>query len=177
MAALARRAHLTRFGPRLGYLFSTNLLGFVSSLLIACGGDDDAAKENVALFAALKIGRPRKTFMAIEGAAGDAGDFLVVDDGRTIQDDCDSAADQSNVVRLPLVRGAGGLRRRSEKTVNTAQAPLGRIGDGVGFELDFIAAAQIDAAVALVRAVVFDMQLEILEFGIINQFRTIPRAY
>jgi len=108
--------------------------------------------------------------VAVESAAGDAGDFFVVDDGRTIQDDRDDAADQSNVVRLPFAGGAGGLRRRSKETVNTAQASLGWISDGIGFELDFVAAAQIDAAVGVRSAIEFDVQLEVFKFGVVYQF-------
>src|SRR5277367_1681955 len=132
--------------------------------------DDDAAEHHAAFFAALEVDGAGERFVTVESAASNSGNFSVVDDGRTIQYDRNCAADQSNVVRLPLVGGAGGLRGRSEETVNTAQAPLGRISDGIGFELDFIAAAQIDAAVRFRAAIELDVQLEIFKFRVVDQF-------
>src|SRR5882762_298987 len=49
--------------------------------------------------------------------------------------------------------------------------------DGVGFDLDFVSAAQIDATVGISGAVEFDMQFKIFEFGIVDQFRTVSRTY
>src|ERR1700687_2871022 len=53
----------------------------------------------------------------------------------------------------------------------------GRFLDGIGFDLDFVSAAQIDATVGIGGAVEFDMQFKIFEFGIVDQFRTVSRTY
>src|SRR3989440_4966697 len=49
--------------------------------------------------------------------------------------------------------------------------------DAVGFDLDFVSAAQIDATVGISGAVKFDMQFKIFESGIVDQFRTVSRPY
>src|ERR1700726_2281020 len=49
--------------------------------------------------------------------------------------------------------------------------------DGVGFDLNFVSAAQVDATVGISGAVEFDMQFKIFEFGIVDQFRTVSRTY
>ena len=41
----------------------------------------------------LQINRPRQLLMAIQGAAGDPGDFLVVNNGLTVLHDGDAASD------------------------------------------------------------------------------------
>src|SRR6266850_5038564 len=82
-----------------------------------------------------------------------------------------------NIEALPFSGSAGRFRRRSQKTIYAAHAVTGRVLDGVCFDLNFISAAQIDATIQISGAVEFNMQLEVLEFGIIDQLRTVPRAY
>jgi hypothetical protein len=74
-------------------LMQTRMDAAARKLLLAGRINDDAAKHHPAFFAALEIDGARERFVAVESAAGDAGDFFVVDDGLAIQDDCDHAAD------------------------------------------------------------------------------------
>src|SRR5260370_7048074 len=53
----------------------------------------------------------------------------------------------------------------------------GRLLDGVGFDLNFVSAAQIDATIGICPAIEFDMQFEIFKIGIMDQFRTVSRTY
>src|SRR6202011_2732250 len=49
--------------------------------------------------------------------------------------------------------------------------------DGVGFDLNFVSPAQIDATVGISGAIEFNMQFKIPEFGIVDQLRTVSRTY
>jgi hypothetical protein len=89
----------------------------------------------------------------------------------------DPSSDQRYVKALPFSGSAWHLRRSSQETADATHAVTGWFLDGVRFDMDFISAAQIDATIRVGRAVEFDMQFEIFEFGIIDQFRTIPRTY
>ena len=90
----------------------------------------------------------------------------------------DPSSDQRYVKALPSSGSAWHLRRSSQETADATHAVTGWFLDGVRFDTDFISAAQIDATIRVGRAVEFDMQFEIFEFGIIiDQFRTIPRTY
>src|SRR5579871_6504587 len=71
------------------------------------GGDGDVAKGDMALFAALQVDRPGRSFVAVEGAPGNAGNLLVVDHGLAVQDHGDAAADEGDVEGLPGVGGSG----------------------------------------------------------------------
>src|SRR4029077_19270373 len=143
MAATPCRANLT------GYcLFNSHArAGYRRSL--ARGSDDYLAKHHAAFFAALEVDGAGQFFVTIESAAGDAGDFLVVDDGLAVQDYRDHPADEGDVVRLPFAGLARRLRRRSEKTVDSAHALTRGIAGGIGFDLDFVTAAQIHAAIGI----------------------------
>ena len=137
--------------------------------------EDDVAVGHAAFFAALKIDGTGQLLVAIERAAGDAGNFLIVDDGLTVPDEGHVSANQGDVVGLPLAGLAWKFRRWREEAVNAADAMAGRLINGVGFDLNFVAAAQVDAAVGIGIAVKFDMQLEILELGIVDQFGAFAR--
>src|SRR6202041_801255 len=86
----------------------------------ACRSEDDAAEEHVAFFGALEVDGAGQVFVAIEGAAGNARDFLIVDDGPAVLDDRDHAADERDVVGLPFAGLARKFRSRREEAVNTA---------------------------------------------------------
>src|ERR1700692_1829434 len=96
-AAAACRANLTGYYP-----FNCNHPCLGNRPSIACRSDDDAAEHHVAFFGALEIDGAGKFFMAVESAAGDAGDFLVVDDGFAVLDDRHHAPDERDVVGLPF---------------------------------------------------------------------------
>src|SRR5579864_36902 len=51
-----------------------------------------------------------------------------------------------------------------------------RFLDGVSLNLDFVATAQIDAAVGVRSTIEFDVQLEILELGIVDKLGAMSRA-
>jgi hypothetical protein len=53
----------------------------------------------------------------------------------------------------------------------------GRFLNGVGFNLDLVATAQVDATVGVGRTIELDMQLEIFELGVVDDFGAISRAY
>ena len=113
--------------------------------------------------------------MAVQCPTGDARNFLVVDDGLPVLRHGDHSPDQRDVIRLPFSRLSRQFRRGREKTVNASRVMARRLLNGVGFDLHFVAAAEIHAAVRIRPAIEFDMQLEVFEFRIVNQLRTIPR--
>src|SRR5208282_2976474 len=134
---------------------------------------DNVAKGNLPFFAALKIDGPRQFFVAIECAAGDAGNFLIVNHGLAVLDDGDHSADQRDVKRLPRAALARELRRWRQETVDASGVMAGRLRHRVGFDLHFVAPAQIDAAVGHGAAVEFHVQLEIVVLPVVDQFRAI----
>src|SRR6266850_4733632 len=139
--------------------------------------DDDISISYASVFTTLKVNRSWQFFVAIKGTARNSRNFLIVDSSLAVLDDGNPAPDQSNIEALPFSEPAGRFRRRSQKTIYPAHPVTGRVFDGVCFDLEFVSAAQIDATIRISGAVEFDMQLEILEFGIIDQLRTISRAY
>ncbi len=112
--------------------------------------------------------------MAVQGAARDARGFLVIDDGLAVLNDGDPSPGQRDIEALPFSWLAGQLRRSRQETIHAAHVVAGRFFDGVGLDLNFVSAAQVDAAVGGRATVKFDMQLEIFELGIVDQFRTVP---
>ena len=66
---------------------------------------------------------------------------------------------------------------RRQETIHTAEASLRRLGVRIVLDLHFVTAAQIDAAVRTRRHVELDVQLEILEFPIGQQFRAVTQAH
>src|SRR5580658_4228001 len=84
------------------------------------GRDSYAAKEDVAFLASLEIDGAGLAFVAVERAAGEAGNFLVVDDGLAVLDHLDFAPDQRDVEGLPHVRSARQLGRGRKESVDAA---------------------------------------------------------
>ena len=130
----------------------------------------------MSFFTSLKIDGSGQFFVAVQGATRDARDFLVVDDRLAVLNDSDPSSDQRDIKALPFSRLAGQFRRSSQETVYAAHMVTRWFLDGVGFDLDFVSAAQIDATVGISGAVEFDMQFKIFEFGIVDQFRTVSRT-
>src|SRR6266446_628963 len=127
----------------------------------------------MALLTSLQIDGGRQFFVTVQRAPRDTGNFLVVDDGLAILNDGDPTPDQCDIEGLPFSWLAGQFRRSRQETVNAAHVVAGWFLNGIGFNLDFVPAPQVDAAVGIRGAVEFNMQFEILKFGIIDQFRAV----
>src|SRR6185437_12560861 len=135
-------------------------------LLIFCRCKDQVSERHAALFAALEIDGAGEAFVTVKRAAGDSGNFLVVDDGDPILYDSHGSAYQGNVESLPFVSYAGLLGGWIQEPVDASGVMAGRLGCGVGFDLNFVASAQVDSAVGLWAGIELDMQLEVAEFGL-----------
>ena len=81
--------------------------------------------------------------------------FAVAEDG-------DSATDEGDVKRGPLAEIEGGGGGRGIVAVDGTHFMVGEFA-ALGADLDFVAAAEVNAAVAVVRAVDFDVEFEVLE--------------
>ena len=125
--------------------------------------DDNIPISYVSIFAALQVDRPGHFFVAVKSATRNARDFLIIDDCLTILDNGDPSPDQRDVETLPFSWLARHFGRRCQETVYPASMMTGWFLDGVGFNLDFISTAQIDAAVGIGWTVELDVQLEILK--------------
>src|ERR1019366_6363628 len=71
-------------------------------LLLLRQCDGDIAVADPAVVVALKVNRPRLALVAVERAAGDARDFLVIDHGFAVEYDRHLPADKRDVIHLPL---------------------------------------------------------------------------
>ena len=125
-------------------------------------GDGDVAVADDAVVVALEEEGAGFGFVAIEGAAGGTGDFDVVVVHFAIAEDGDVAADEGDVKRGPLAEVEGGGGGRGVVAVDGAHFVVGEFA-AFGADLDFVAAAEVDAAVAVVGAVDFDVEFEVLE--------------
>ena len=112
---------------------------------------------------ALQIDWSRRAFIAVNGATGDAGNLLIADDLLAVGDDGDHTANQRNVERLPLAGRESGDFTWRDKSVDAAEAVRVGLATVVVLDLDFVAAAQVNAAVALLRIAKLDVKLEIAE--------------
>src|ERR1043166_940900 len=112
---------------------------------------------------ALQVDRSRRTFVAVDGATGDAGNLLIADDLLAIGDDGDHASDQRDVVGIPLPRRQSGDLAGGDESVDAAEAMRVGLATMVVLDLDFVTPAQIHAAVALLRISKLDVKLEISE--------------
>src|ERR1019366_9194801 len=83
--------------------------------------------------------------MTIHSSAGDARNFLFINDGLTILHDRDCPSDERNVVALPFSWPARLFRRGSEETKYAPRAHGRPLWLGIVFDLDFIPAAQLNS--------------------------------
>ena len=72
-----------------------------------CNSDGYVSKGDMPCFAALQDDRARLRFVAVDGSAGRTRYFLIVDDGLSVLDHGDAAANQCDVVDLPGSGGSG----------------------------------------------------------------------
>src|SRR5579859_1700266 len=111
------------------------------------GRYDHAPKRYAALFAPLKIDGAWQCFMTVQRATSDPGNFPIVDDRPAILGQADHSPNQRDVEALPFPGLTRKFRRRSQETVDATDTLARRFVGGVGLDLHFIAAAQIDTAV------------------------------
>src|SRR5260370_33938900 len=130
----------------------------------------------MSFFTALEVDRPRYFFVAVTSATRDTRDFLIINDGLTLLDNGDPSPKQGNIETLPFSRLARHFGRRCQETVHSAGMMTGRFLNGVGFNLDLAATAQVDATLVVGRTIELDMQLEIFELGVVDDFGAISGA-
>src|SRR5215467_6515383 len=88
---------------------------------------DDVSVGNLAILASLQIKRTGLGFVAVEGAARDAGYLLLIDDRGAVLNHGDPASHKRNVIALPLARFARHLRRRRDETIHATRVMTGRL--------------------------------------------------
>src|SRR3954462_3684100 len=125
---------------------------------------------------ALQENRARRAFIAVERATGDSGDLLVYDHLSAVGDDRHHSSDEGDVVRLPLARRPRRDHTRRQESVNGAEAIVPRRIAVVVLDLNFVAAAEIDAAVALLGVAELDVELEIAEGAVGDEIAPGPRT-
>src|SRR5579872_7102544 len=107
--------------------------------------DGDVAIAHAGIVIALEKDRAGLSFVAVERPAGDAGYLDVVVDGLAVADHGEVAAYQREVESLPLAGAQRQVHRRRDKAVERAHF-VGWAGAAFAAYLDFVAAAQVDAA-------------------------------
>src|SRR6188508_2519738 len=145
-----------------------------SDSVMRCRRHADIPILDAARLAALQVNRPGQRFMAVESAARDARNLLIVDQRHTIEHDGHAAADERDVVGPPGSGLARGGWQGREISVNAGQAPFGRVRYLFVLHLHFIAPPQVHATVRSRRAVEFDVQLEVFERSIAHQIGAAP---
>ena len=73
---------------------------------LLCGSDDEVAKGDVSGFTSLEVDGSGQSLMAVQSAAGDPRYLLFIDNRLTVLHDRHYAADEGDVVALPLSRSA-----------------------------------------------------------------------
>lgn len=71
---------------------------------------------------ALNVQRTRLAFAAIDGAARDSGDLLIIDSGHSVANHGDVAANQRNVIGLPLAGPPGNIDRGRDESIDGSHA-------------------------------------------------------
>ena len=144
--------------------------------LFLCRRDCNFSEQDVTVFTTLKIDRSGQPFVTIQRPAGYTWDFLSVDNRLTILHNGDGAAHKCDVEGLPLIGFARQLWRGSDESVNAAGMMAGRLLDRICFYLDFIATAQINSAIRVLPDIELNVQLEILELGVIDKLGAMSGA-
>src|SRR5262245_18413605 len=109
---------------------------------------------------ALEHDRPRRSFGAVERAAGDPWYLFFVNHCLVVKRDGQLASDQCDLVLLPVAGLLRGVHLRCEEPVQPAHAVALRLISVIVFDLRLIAAAQVNAAVTGASAV----DLRVCEF-------------
>src|ERR1700757_1720519 len=122
---------------------------------LLCGSDDEVAKGDVSGFTSLEVDGSGQSLMAVQSAAGDPRYLLFIDNRLTVLHNRHHAANESDVVRLPLSRTARLFRRWGQEPVHSTRAHRWSFRLRIIFDLNFVASAQVDAAIRSFRAVEF----------------------
>jgi len=88
---------------------------------------NDVPVRYMAVLAPLQIDRPGEFLMTVQSAARNAGNLLVIDDGRSVLRDSDGPADQRDIKALPFSRFARLFRTGSDESVHAASAVTRRL--------------------------------------------------
>src|SRR6266436_3194222 len=120
---------------------------------------------------ALKINRSRQFFMAVHRASGDSRYFLIGDNRLAILNYSYEAANECYIEGLPDARAPWWLRNGRQETINRTHMMARWFLNRIVFYLHFIAAAKIDAAVGIARAIDINSQFKILELSIRDYIR------
>ena len=115
--------------------------------------------------------------MAVESASRDPWDFLVVDDRYAVLHHGYVASEERDVEGLPDIGLSRLLRRWVEEAIHATGVVAVGLGCRVRFDLDFVTAAQEDAAVGVDPAVEFNMQLEVFELGGVDEIGAVAVLY
>src|SRR5258708_26754026 len=134
--------------------------------------DDNAAKLDLAFFAALQIYRAGQAFVAVQRTAGDSRNFLLINYRLAVLHHRHASPNQRNVIGLPFVRLTRQFRRRHNKSIHAASVMHRAFVGGIRFDLYFVTSAQINAAVGSRSAVELHMQFEVFKFRVVDQFRS-----
>src|SRR5271163_2630349 len=109
----------------------------------------DVAELQAASVVALDIERTGLAFVGVERSARNALDFLMIHGEHAVVNDGHRATDEGDIECLPLAWCAGNVFG-CYATVDGTDTAFGRIaGEGLVFELNFVAAAQVKAAIGV----------------------------
>src|SRR5262245_51005750 len=147
------------------------------SVRTACRRDDDVPKGDVPRLAPLQIDWTRPRLVAVERATGNAGNLLTIDDGLPVQNNGHGAADQRDVIRLPLPCNARRGGRRRKEPIHRAETLARAFGLSVVLDLHFVSAPQVNTAVGIRCAVELDVQPEVIERRVADEIRATPGAH
>src|SRR5579871_5683661 len=118
---------------------------------------------------ALQDDGARLAFIGALRNGGQTVDVFVIDDFVVVEDDGDVAADEPDVVALPLADLLAGVHGGQDAAVECAIAVgIGGLTEIVK-DLDFVAAAQADAAVGVLAQFAFDVNFEVPELLVGDQ--------
>src|ERR1017187_9422202 len=122
----------------------------------------------------LEIKRSRLGFTTVQRPARNPRDLLVIDRRHAIPNHRHHATHEGDVKALPSPRLPRQVGRWSDEPIDRPHAMELVVGvDSLVLDLHFIPAAQVDPAVALVRAVVLDMQFEVVELPRATKIRPV----
>src|SRR5207247_1677271 len=113
--------------------------------------------------------RAGRTLVAIERAAGDAGNLLAIDHHFAVECHGHFSADERDIEILPFSGTLGGVYPGLQEAIDTGDDVAIQRMTLVVFDLGLVAATQVDAAVAAFGVAKFDVELEVGEFAVGNE--------
>ena len=120
---------------------------------------------------ALNVERSRFAFVGVERAARNALNLFAADSGDAIANHCHGPPDQGDIEHV-IVTLPGSVFFGSQPAIDRAHQAIRRsLRTFAPFNLDFVAAAQIEAAVGVVRTTDFEVNLKVSELAGGHQIR------